>query len=534
MNELTIDTIQQKLAAGELTVRGLAEHYLARIEAVDRDGPRLNAVIEVNPDALTIADALDEERRQARWLRTDRPEQRPEQAKRLGPLHGVPVLLKANIDTADRMITDAGSLALAGSIAARDAELVQRLRAAGALILGKANLSEWANYRGKHSVSGWSSRGGLTRNPYALDRSGCGSSTGSAVAVAADLCVVAVGTETDGSITCPAAVNGIVGIKPTVGLISGAGIIPIAHSQDTAGPMARSVTDAAVLLGAMAERVIGPSTSHGMLRDDRLSVIGTETDAEETPTTVQRLPFTDYRSFLDPDGLRGARIGVARQYFGHHPRIDALAEASLAALRRAGAVLVDLAEPLPDEELGEYEGTVLRYEFKADLNAYLAGLGPDAPVRSLAEVIAFNEANRERVMPWFGQERMLAAQEKGPLTDEAYLSALATAKRLAGPEGIDKALAGQRLDAIVAPTTGPAWPIDLVSGDCHGGSSCTSPAAVAGYPHITVPAGQVFGLPVGLSFFAGAWSEGALIRLAYAFEQATLARRAPRFLPTVP
>lgn len=524
MRELTIESIQQKLAAGELTARGLVEYYLARIEAIDRAGPQLNAVIEVNPDALAIAAALDEER-----VRT-RSGDRAEQAS-LGPLHGVPVLIKANIDTADRMITDAGSLALAGSIAARDALLVERLRAAGAVILGKTNLSEWANYRGKHPVSGWSSRGGLTRNPYALDRSGCGSSTGSAVAVAADLCVVAVGTETDGSITCPASVNGVVGIKPTVGLISQAGIIPIAHSQDTAGPMARSVADAALLLGVLASKPVISKQSAVNSAGGEQSHSAVAEDSELF--TVHRLPFTDYRPFLDKDGLRGARIGVARQYFGTHPRVDAVAEASLDALRRAGAVLTDLAEPLPDEELSEHEGTVLSYEFKADLNAYLAGLGADAPVKSLAEVIAFNEANRERVMPWFDQERMLDAQVKGPLTEEAYLTALATAKRLAGSEGIDKALAGQKLDAIVAPTVGPAWPFDLVSGDCYEGVSCTSPAAVAGYPHITVPAGHVFGLPVGLSFFAGAWSEGTLIRLAYAFEQAMLARVAPQFLPTI-
>ena len=524
MNELTIDAIQRKLAAGELTARGLVEYYLARIEAIDRAGPRLNAVIEVNPDARDIADALDEK---ARWLRTDRPKQAG-----LCRLHGVPVLLKANIDTADRMITDAGSLALAGSIAARDAILVERLRAAGAIILGKTNLSEWANFRGKRPVSGWSSRGGLTRNPYALDRSGCGSSTGSAVAVAAGLCTVAVGTETDGSITCPASVNGVVGIKPTVGLISQAGIIPIAHSQDTAGPLARTVADAAILLSVLAGQPVNSGQSAVNSGGGELSKSAIADDSGLL--TVHRPLVTDYTPYLDKNGLRGARIGVARQYFGQHPRVDALAEVSLEAMRRAGAALVDLAEPLPDEELSVYERTVLLYEFKADLNAYLAGLGPDAPVKSLAEVIAFNEANRARVMPYFGQERMLDAQEKGPLTEEAYLTALATARRLAREEGIDRALAGQTLDAIVAPTVGPAWPFDLVSGDCYEGVSCTSPAAVAGYPHVTVPAGDILGLPVGLSFFAGAWSEGALIRLAYAFEQATLARVAPQFPPTIP
>lgn len=498
--------------SGELDARRLVATYLARIEAIDRNGPRLNAVLELNPDALAIADALDVERR--------------DQGPR-GPLHGIPVLLKGNIDTADRMSTTAGSLALAGSIAPQDAVIVQRLRAAGAVILGKANLSEWANFRSSRSSSGWSSQGGLTRNPHALDRSACGSSTGSAVAVAADLCVAAIGTETDGSITCPAAVNGIVGLKPTLGLLSRSGIIPIAHSQDTAGPMARSVTDVAILLGALASDrlpVIG----------DRLSVTGDQSSATDHGSLItgHGSPITDYTQFLDTDGLRGARIGVARQYFGKHPQVDRVAEASLAAMRRLGAELFDLAAPLPDDEIGEHELEVLLFEFKADLDAYLAGLGPDAPVKSLAEVIAFNDAHADQVMPYFGQERMLQAQAKGPLSDELYLRALTTSKRLAGAEGIDQALAAQRLVAIVAPTTGPAWLIDLVNGDHYSGS-CTTPAAVAGYPHITVPAGQVFGLPVGLSFFAGAWSEPTLLRLAYAFEQATQARRAPTFLPTV-
>lgn len=484
MDQPTILDLQSGMTSGALTAVGLVETYLVRIEAIDRSGPRLNAVLELNPDALAIADALDAERR--------------EQGPR-SPLHGIPILLKGNIATADRMATTAGSLALAGSIAPQDAFIVQRLRQAGALILGKANLSEWANFRSSRSTSGWSSQGGLTRNPYALDRSGCGSSTGSGVAVAADLCVAAIGTETDGSITCPAAVNGIVGLKPTLGLLSRSGVIPIAHSQDMAGPMARSVTDAAILLGALAG---------------------------------DRLPFTDYTQFLHKDGLRGARIGVARQYFGHHPKVDVVMEASLAAIRRLGAEVIDLAAPLPDDEIGVHEIEVLLYEFKAGLDAYLAGLGPDAPVRSMADVIAFNEAHADQVMPYFGQERMLQAQAKGPLTEVAYLTALATSKRLAGAEGIDKALAAQQLDAIVAPTTGPAWLIDLVNGDHYGGS-CTTPAAVAGYPHITVPAGFVFGLPVGISFFAGAWSEPTLLRLAYAFEQATQARRAPQFLATV-
>ncbi len=498
----TLLELQAHMQSGDLTARRLVETCLARIEAIDRNGPQLNAVIEINPDAPSSADALDAERRQ--------------HGPR-GPLHGIPILLKDNIDTADRMQTTAGSLALVGSIPPQDSTVAARLRAAGAVILGKTNLSEWANFRSTRSTSGWSSRGGLTHNPYALDRSGCGSSTGSAVAVAADLCVAAIGTETDGSITCPAAVNGIVGIKPTLGLISRAGIVPIAHSQDTAGPMARTVTDAAILLGALAG--VDP-------RDPATATIG-----NRVPVTAHRSPALDYTRFLDADGLRGARLGVARQYFGKHPQVDRIIEAALAVMRRLGAEVVDLAQPLPDREMQDMELTVLLYEFKADLNAYLAGLGPNAPVKSLAEVIAFNELHKERVMPFFGQEIMLLAQEKGPLTDEAYLNALASSKRLAGAEGIDRALAQQQLDAIVAPTTGPAWLIDLVNGDHYSGG-CTTPAAVAGYPHITVPAGLVFGLPVGLSFFAEAWSEPTLIRLAYAFEQATQARRPPALLPT--
>lgn len=511
MNEgLNISELQIQMQIGALSARALLERYLARIEAIDRSGPRLNAVIELNPDALAIADALDAERR--------------ERGPR-GPLHGIPILLKDNIDTADQMQTTAGSLALAGSIAAQDSFVAQRLRDAGAVILGKTNLSEWANFRSTSSTSGWSSRGGLTRNPYVLDRSGCGSSTGSGVAVAADLCAAAIGTETDGSITCPAAVNGVVGIKPTLGLVSRAGIVPIAHSQDTAGPMARSVTDAALLLGALAG--VDPRDPATSVNGHPLSVAG-----HRSPLTGHRSPFTDYTPLLDADGLRGARLGVARQYFGRNPHVDVLMEASLDVMRRLGAEVIDLAQPLPDKEIDDLELTVLLYEFKADLDAYLAGLRPQAQVKSLAEVIEFSQRHAERTMPYFGQEIMLLAQEKGPLSDESYLSALSDSKRLAGAEGIDRALAEQRLEAIVAPTTGPAWPIDLVNGDRSVGS-CTTPAAVAGYPHITVPAGCVFGLPVGLSFFAGAWSEPMLIRLAYAFEQVTQARRPPAFLPTV-
>ena len=517
MEPLSLLEIQAQMQTGGITAHTLVESYLARIEAIDRNGPRLNSVIELNPDALAIADALDKERRDIGPR---------------GPMHGIPILLKENIDTVDRMMTTAGSLALEGSIAPQDAFLVQQLRAAGAVILGKANLSEWANFRSSRSSSGWSSRGGLTRNPYALDRSGCGSSTGSAVAVAAGLCAAAVGTETDGSITCPAAINGIVGLKPTVGLVSRSGIIPISHSQDTAGPLTATVADAAIVLSALVGvDARDPAT---LAIGNRFSVIGDRSSegSDKAGESDHRSPITEYTQFLDPNGLRGARLGVARQYFGKHPQADAIMEASLDVMRRLGADVVDLAAPLPDDEFGEAELEVLLYEFKAGLNAYLTGLGPSGPIRSLEEIIAFNERHSERTMPYFGQERMLAAQTKGPLTEETYLKAREECLRLSRAEGIDKALAEQKLDAIVAPTTGPAWLIDLVNGDHYSGS-CTSPAAVAGYPHITVPAGFVFGLPVGLSFFASAWQEPMLIKLAYAFEQASQARQAPRFLPTV-
>ena len=495
LSELSVAEVQRRMAAGSLTSERLTEHFLRRIHRLDRNGPRLNSVIEVNPEAVAIARALDDERR------TQGPR---------GPLHGVPVLIKDNIDTGDRMQTTAGSLALAGSIAPKDAFIVARLRAAGAVVLGKTNLSEWANFRGNRSISGWSGRGGLTRNPHMLDRSASGSSSGSGVAVAADLCTVAVGTETDGSIVSPASSCGIVGIKPTVGLLSRSGIIPISSTQDTAGPMARTVADAAALLGAMTG--IDPSDPASARSD----------------TASARLDFT---RFLDPGALKGARIGVARNHFGWHPRIDAVMASSLKIMREQGAELIDTSGLPGHSALGNAEFQVMLYEFKAGLNAYFASLGDAAPVKSLAELIAFNERNADRELKFFGQETLIEAQTKGPLTESRYLEALARCRKWSRQDGIDAVMDEHRLDALVAPTTGPAHAIELLAGDGGlGGSS--SIAAVAGYPSITLPAGMIFGLPVGLSFFGRAWSEGRLIGLAHAFETAAQARRTPRFLPS--
>lgn len=493
-SEVTIEELQQDMQSARYTARSITESYFARIEALDKHGPAINAVIELNPDALAIADELDREYKR--------------QGAR-GPLHGIPILIKDNIDTADRTSTTAGSLALDGSIAPKDAFLVQRLRKAGAVILGKANLSEWANFRASHSVSGWSGRGGQTRNPYALDRNPCGSSSGSAVAVAANLCVVAVGTETDGSIVCPSAVNGIVGIKPTLGLISRSGVIPIAHSQDTPGPMARTVRDAAILLNVL----IGLDSSDPATK---------ESASNGKP---------DYTKFLDPRGLRGARLGIARKFFGYNAATDEVIEVSIAEMKRNGAEIVDPVDYPSHEELNDSELEVLLYEFKADLNTYLrTHNGPH--VRSLSEIISFNEKRRGEEMPYFGQDIMIKAEKKGPLTEKAYMDALTRNHKLSRAEGIDAVVENNHLDAIIAPTTGPAWLTDWVAGD-HESGSCSTPAAVAGYPHITVPAGFVRGLPVGISFFGTAWSEATLLKLAYSFEQATKIRRAPEFLPTV-
>ena len=474
-----IRELQLAMDQGETTAQRLVEQSIARIEAVDRAGPKLNSVLELNPDAMQHAEAMDRER--------------AERGPR-GPLHGIPVMIKANIDTADRMTTTAGSLALAGSIARRDAFLVERLREAGAIILAKTNLSEWANFRGKRSISGWSSLGGQTRNPHDPTRSACGSSSGSAVAVAAELCSVAIGTETDGSIICPAQTCGIVGIKPTLGLVSRSGIIPIAHSQDTAGPMARSVDDAAILLSAL----IGadprdPATEHG-----------------------QTIPPLD--AVPSPDDLAGVRIGVARNYLGKHREVDRIFELCVGLLDDLGVTLVDPANIETAGTWYDNEMEVLLYEFKHDLKTYLAGLGPEAPVKSLAEIIAFNEDHADEVMPYFGQELLEMAAAKGPLTDRAYIETLAANLRATREDGIDATLARHDLDAIIAPSGGPAWLIDTVLGD-QGFPSCTSAAAVAGYPHITVPAGEVDGLPIGLSFFGTAFQEAKLIQYASLFER---------------
>jgi amidase len=479
LEEITTGELQEGMRAGRFTARGVADAYLQRIDAIDKRGPAINAIIELNPDALAIAEERDRERKSGA-LR--------------GPLHGVPVLIKDNIDTADRMHTTAGSLALAESVAARDAAVVRRLRDAGAVILGKTNLSEWANFRSTHSTSGWSGRGGLTRNPYVLDRNGCGSSTGTGVGISANLAAAGVGTETDGSVVCPSSASGLVGIKPTLGLLGGAGIIPIAHSQDTAGPMCRTVTDAAILLGVLAGK--------------------------------------DYSKSLHANALRGARIGVARKFFGFNDHVDRVMKEAIAAIKHLGATLVDPADMATTGKYDDAELEVLLFEFKTDINKYLAGLGANVRTRTLADLIKFNEEHRDAEMPYFGQELFMRAEAKGPLSDPKYKKARAKCRRMSRAQGIDAVIAKHRLDAVIAPTGGPVWTTDLPNGDHFTGGYSTA-SAVAGYPHVTVPAGFAFGLPMGISFFAGAHSEARLIEFAYAFEQATKARRKPEFRATL-
>lgn len=494
LDEITIAELQDGMKSGKFTAHTIAQKYLDRIAQIDKQGPAINSVIELNPDALAIADVMDAERR------SKGPR---------GPMHGIPVLIKDNIGTADKMMTTAGSLALSGFRPTKDSGVARRLGEAGAVILGKTNLSEWANFRSSHSTSGWSGRGGLTHNPYALDRNACGSSSGSGAAASANLAAVTVGTETDGSIVCPSSANGVVGIKPTVGLVSRAGIIPISHSQDTAGPICRTVTDAAILLGALAG-----------------------VDAEDEATKASRgKSHTDYTKFLDRGALRGARIGVVRKLFGFLEALDPVTNAALEAMKSEGAILVDPAEIATLNKFGASENIVLQYEFKADLNKYLTEFSANGPVHSLQEIIEFNERNREKEMPYFGQDIMVKSQARGPLTDKAYLDALAKDRLLARKEGIDAVMDQHHLDALVAPTAAPSWVTDLIDGDHDTGGS-SSPAAVAGYPNINVPAGFIFGMPVGISFFGRAWSEPKLFAIAYAFEQATRHRQPPKFLPT--
>jgi amidase len=493
-DEITIASLLEGMKTGKFTARSISEKYLARIESVDKHGPALNSIIELNPDALAVADALDRERH-AKGPR--------------GPLHGIPILIKDNIATRDRMQTTAGSLALVGSLPPKDAFVASRLRDAGAVILGKTNLSEWANIRSSHSSSGWSGRGGQTHNPYVLRRNPSGSSSGSGVAVAANLCVVAIGTETDGSIVSPANANGVVGIKPTLGLVSRAGIIPIAHSQDTAGPLARTVTDAVILLGAL-----------------------TGVDSNDVATSASRGEVrADYTAFLDVKGLAGARLGVVRKLCGFHDAVDQLMNEAIEDLKRQGATLVDPADITTLDQLGDAEDQVLLTEFKADLNTYLAQLGGAAQVHTLQDIIEFNEKHSQQEMPYFGQDLFIKAQGKGSLEEKEYLDARDKCQKLMRAQGIDAVMDQFKLDALVAPTGAPAWLTDHIDGD-HDLGGTSTPAAVAGYPHITVPMGFVSTLPVGISFFGRAWSEPTLIKLAYAYEQATRHRCPPRFLST--
>ncbi|MGE5394255.1 MAG: amidase [Candidatus Saccharibacteria bacterium] len=491
LNEATIGQLQQKMKSGTLTSEKITRKYLKRIEQIDNKGPELHAVIEINPDALTIARQMDEERKQG---------------KVRGPLHGIAVLIKDNIDTGDHMQTSAGSLAMVGSPAADDAFIVRKLREAGAVLLGKTNLSEWANFRSNKSSSGWSGRGGQVHNPYCTDRSPCGSSSGTGVAVSANLCVVGIGTETDGSIVCPSGTNGIVGIKPTVGLWSRDGIIPISHSQDTAGPMARTVTDAAILLGLLAE-----------------------SDPKDTPVDLKNDNFiADYTKSLDANGLKGARIGIAANYFGFNAAVDQLMKDAVNLMKEQGAEVIENLKFENTEQWSAAELQVLNSEFKADLNAYLK-TRQGLKVSSLSDLVAFNKENAQTELKWFGQEVFEQAEKTGGLEEPVYQEALKKSKAMTREGGIDKLMQAHQLDALIAPTNGPAWVIDWINGDHYGGGS-SEPAAISGYPSITVPAGFVHGLPIGISFFGKAWSESTLIRLAYAYEQSSQHRKAPGFM----
>ena len=496
LDEVPIDVLQDGMKSGQHTSRSITEKYLQRIAEIDKQGPSVNSIIELNPDALEIADSLDRERK--------------DKGPR-GPLHGIPIVVKDNIDTADKMMTTAGSLALVGAPKPpKDSFVVQRLRQAGAVILGKTNLSEWANVRSGHSTSGWSGRGGLTKNPYVLDRNPCGSSSGTGAGISANLAAAGIGTETDGSIVCPSSANGLAGIKPTVGLVSRSGIIPISHSQDGAGPMCRTVRDAAILLGALT---------------------GVDPDDSYTADS-QGKSFTNYTQFLNIDGLKGARIGVARKYFGFSEGVDGIMAEAIDIMKKQGATIVDPADIDAFGKFDDTEATVLNYELKADMAKYLARLGPACPVKTLADLIDFNNRNAQKEMPYFGQDIFIKSQEKGPLTAREYVDALEKNHRLTRTEGIDAVMGKNKLDALVAPTGSPAWLTDLVNGDHFAGGSSNA-AAVAGYPNVNVTAGMMFGLPVGISFFGRAWSEPTLIKLSYAFEQATQVRKPPKFLPTL-
>jgi len=495
MKEYTIKEIQSLMEKRELSAEKLTKMYLSRIQEIDKKGPKLNSIIEINPEALKFAKILDEERKNK---------------KIRSLLHGIPIIIKDNINTADKLQTTAGSLAFRGHIASEDAFIVKKLRNAGVIILAKANLSEWANFRSTRSTSGWSSRGGQTINPYALDRNPCGSSSGSAVAVAANLCSAAIGTETDGSVICPSQINSIVGIKPTIGLVSRTGIIPISHNQDTAGPMARTVQDTAILLSV---------------------ITGIDPDDGSTSKHNYDIP-SDYTKFLDSCGLEGARIGVARNYFGNNDLIDKIIEGAIEKMKELGAELIDPIEIKSLKDLREFEFQVLLYDFKNDLNEYLAKYGPINSLKNLDDLIKFNNEHEEKVLPYFGQELFTMANEKGSITNDEYKEALKECHRLARDEGIDQVLKEHQLDAILAPSGGVAWLIDYINGDHSTGGSSTA-AAVAGYPNITVPAGYVYGLPVGISFFSGAFQEPKLLKIAFAFEQRTKIRKPPEFLPKI-